>query len=104
MRCSPPIHITSVLIRLRAGSSTIPCMPPREACSARRVAKAAHVAGVAAAAAEREQQGLIDWLLAARGKMSVFRRLFEDFSSTDLAMETATPLAADFAHFRATGG
>jgi hypothetical protein len=34
----------------------------------------------------------------------VFRRLFEDFSSTDLALDTPTPLAADFAQFRAAGG
>ena len=50
-----------------------------------RVAKAAHDAGVAAAAAELEQQRLIDWRESARAKMAVFRRLFEDFSSTDLA-------------------
>ena len=36
--------------------------------------------------------------------MSIFRRLFEDFSSTDLAARAATPLAADFAQFRAAGG
>src|ERR1700722_15210953 len=36
--------------------------------------------------------------------MTIFRRLFEDFSSTDLAADTATPLATDFAEFRAAGG
>jgi 4-alpha-glucanotransferase len=69
-----------------------------------RVAKAAEEAGVAAAAAELEQQKLIDWVQSARAKMAVFRRLFEDFSSTDLAANTATPLATDFAQFRAAGG
>ena len=56
------------------------------------------------AAAELEQQRLIDWRQSARAKMSVFRRLFEDFSSTDLAAGAATPLATDFAQFRAAGG
>lgn len=69
-----------------------------------RVAKAADDAGVAAAAAELEQQKLIDWRQSARAKMGVFRRLFEDFWSTDLAANTATPLATDFARFRAAGG
>ena len=69
-----------------------------------RVAKAVHAAGVAAAAADLEQLKLIDWPLAARTKMSVFRRLFEDFSATDLAAAAATPLAADFTQFRAAGG
>ena len=69
-----------------------------------RVGKAAHDAGVAAAAAELEQQKLIDWRQSARAKMSAFRRLFEDFSSTDLAARAAMPLAADFAQFRQAGG
>jgi len=76
----------------------------RSLFSGARLAKAAHAAGVSVAAAEREQQKLIDWPRAARAKMSVFRRLFEDFSSTDLALDTPTPLAADFAQFRAAGG
>ncbi|PWT91301.1 MAG: 4-alpha-glucanotransferase, partial [Proteobacteria bacterium] len=69
-----------------------------------RVAKAADEAGVAAAAGELEQQRLIDWRQSARAKMALFRRLFEDFSSTDLAAKAATPQATDFAQFRAAGG
>jgi 4-alpha-glucanotransferase len=69
-----------------------------------RVRKAAHDAGVATAAAELERQKLIDWRQSAPVKMAIFRRLFEDFSSTDLAAGTATPLATDFAEFRAAGG
>ena len=69
-----------------------------------RVAKAAHAAGIVAATAEWEQQNLIDWRLSSRAKLSIFRRLFEDFASTDLAGDAATPLAADFTQFRTAGG
>ena len=69
-----------------------------------RVAKAVHAAKVAAAAVGLEQQKLIDWPVAARAKMAVFRCLLEDFSLTDLAADRPTPLAADFAQFRAAGG
>jgi 4-alpha-glucanotransferase len=69
-----------------------------------RVAKAAVGAGVSALAVELEERRLIDWPQSTRAKMSIFRRLFEDFSSTDLCAHPATPLAADFAKFRAAGG
>jgi 4-alpha-glucanotransferase len=72
--------------------------------NAARVTKAAADAGVAAAAAALEQQRLIDWRQSARAKMAIFRRLFEDFSSTDLAAKATTPLATDFGQFRADGG
>jgi 4-alpha-glucanotransferase len=80
---------------------------PRVLFGEARVAKATADAGVAAGAAELEQRDLIDWPRSARAKMSIFRRLFEDFPSAD-AMSTAptapAALAADFSQFRATGG
>ena len=83
-RCSPPIQTISARIRRRAGCSTIPFMPTRDHCSVEaRVAKAAHDAGVAAAAAELERQPLIDWPRSRRAaKCRSSARLFDDFSST----------------------
>ena len=101
--CLLPIQTISARIRRRAGSSSIRFSRRAILFGDARVAKAAHDAGVAAAAAELEPR-LIDWRESARAKMSVFRRLFDDFSSTDLAARAAMPLAADFAQFRAAGG
>jgi 4-alpha-glucanotransferase len=68
-----------------------------------RVQKAAANAGAEAACAERGERHLIDWPTSAKIKMAVFRRLFEDFSSTDLVAGT-TALALDFCRFRDAGG
>ncbi|MGB7036890.1 MAG: 4-alpha-glucanotransferase [Xanthobacteraceae bacterium] len=70
---------------------------------AARVAKAAEQAGLASQCAALEQEALIDWTQSGRVKLAIFRSLFEDFSATDLAANP-TPLAADFAQFRASGG
>ena len=71
---------------------------------AARVAKAAHAAGLSTLAVELERDSLIDWRTSAHAKMSICRRLFEDFASSDLAAGAPTPLAVDFAQFRAVGG
>jgi 4-alpha-glucanotransferase len=77
---------------------------PRPLFGEARVGKAAGDAGVGSTAAELERETLVDWPRAARMKMAVLRRLFDDFSATDLTAATATPLAVDFAEFRAAGG
>lgn len=77
---------------------------PRPLFGDARVAKAADDAGVGGTAAELEREKLVDWPRAARMKMAVLRRLFDDFSTTDLTTATAAPLAVDFAEFRAAGG
>jgi len=69
-----------------------------------RVKKAAAAAGVETLAQNLEQSSLIDWPQSTRVKLSIIRRLFEDFSATDLRMAPATALAMDFASFRAAGG
>lgn len=69
-----------------------------------RVKKAAAAAGVETLAQNLGQSLLIDWPQSARVKLSIFRRLFEDFSATDLRSAPATALAMDFASFRAAGG
>jgi 4-alpha-glucanotransferase len=53
---------------------------------------------------EREASLLIDWTESSRVKLSIFRRLFDDFSATDLGGGSVTDLAADFAKFRAARG
>jgi 4-alpha-glucanotransferase len=77
---------------------------PRIVFGEGRVEKAVADAGVAALAQELEQSALIDWPRAARVKMSMFRSLFENFRSTDLAAMPVTALATDFFDFRAAGG
>lgn len=68
-----------------------------------RVQKAAVDAGITESGAELSRLPLIDWPQSAKAKMAVFRRLFEDFASSDLASGT-TQLAADFGRFREAGG
>jgi 4-alpha-glucanotransferase len=69
-----------------------------------RVARAMSGTGLGEQANALEQQTLINWPESARVKMSIFRRLFEDFSSTELADSPVTTLAADFNQFRVSGG
>jgi len=69
-----------------------------------RVEKALHEAGVSTVADELEQQSLIDWPQSTRAKMSLLRRLFEDFAATDLVAASPTLLAADFTKYREAGG
>jgi 4-alpha-glucanotransferase len=69
-----------------------------------RVLKATAQAGVDESSRASEQRDLIDWPQSTRAKMSIFRRLFEDFATADLVAATTTPLGADFARFRVEGG
>jgi 4-alpha-glucanotransferase len=69
-----------------------------------RLARAMSDTGLGERMSALEQLALIDWPESARAKMSMFRRLFEDFSSNDLLASPATILAADFNQFRASGG
>ena len=69
---------------------------------AARVAKAGQDVGAAAQCEALERGALIDWRQSANAKLAVFRQLFADFSAADVA--NATPLAGDFARFRAAGG
>ena len=66
-----------------------------------RVAEARAAAGLHAA---DDPSALIDWQNAARTKLAIFRRLFEDFATSELSKPGASGLAADFAKFRAVGG
>jgi 4-alpha-glucanotransferase len=75
---------------------------PRVLFGNARVERAA--AGVAALAAQLHDRPLIDWPQSARAKMAMLRRLFADFSTTELAAPAQSSLAADFKSFRATGG
>jgi 4-alpha-glucanotransferase len=77
---------------------------PRSLFGEERVQKAAEAAGVAARAHQLEQGSLIDWPQSAAVKLAIYRWLFADFTSTDLAVAPNGGLAADFASFRATGG
>ena len=76
---------------------------PRPLFGQERVQKAGGKAGAEAASATFTERRLIDWPASAAVKMAVFRRLFDDFSSIDLAAGT-TALAADFSRYRDTGG
>jgi 4-alpha-glucanotransferase len=69
-----------------------------------RFARAVANAGIAGLPAELEKRSEIDWPRSAQIKMSIFRRLFDEFSSTDLLASEPTTLAADFAEFRNAGG
>jgi len=70
---------------------------------AERVAKVVAHAGLSAQCAALEGCALIDWPASAGLKHAIFRALFENFAATDLA-SAPTPLAADFAQFRAAAG
>ena len=50
-----------------------------------------------------EASSLIDWPRAAREKMALFRRLFEEFFLVDLA-NSQSGIASDFQNFRIRGG
>lgn len=76
---------------------------PRSLFGEARVQKATAQAGADAASAEFAGRPLIDWPASVKIKMSVLRRLFEDFSSHDLAVGS-NPLALDFSRFREAGG
>ena len=69
-----------------------------------RVQLAAAHAGIDGSDRALEQRDLIDWPQSTHAKMSIFRHLFGDFAAADLAAAPPTPLAADFARFRADGG
>ena len=69
-----------------------------------RVWLARDAAGFGTMEGALERAKLIDWPAAGRAKMSVFRRLFENFASTDLVAEPKTALAQDFEKFRAARG
>lgn len=69
-----------------------------------RVAKARAAAGSEAAIGKLEASGLIDWPQAAHVKLAMFRALYDDFSSTDLAASRSTTLAKDFTQFCTAGG
>ncbi len=51
-----------------------------------------------------ETEPLIDWPRAARNKMTLLRRLFDDFVAHDLTGTSTTNVAVDFAAFRAAAG
>jgi 4-alpha-glucanotransferase len=67
-----------------------------------RVRKAFETAGANRCASALETAAEIDWPRAARLKLSVFHRLFDDFVVTDVRLSNA--LATDFQLFRAAGG
>lgn len=77
---------------------------PRPLFGEERVRRAAATAGVEARAQQLEQSALIDWPQSANVKIAVYRRLFDDFTSTDLVVAPTDGLATDFANFRATRG
>jgi 4-alpha-glucanotransferase len=52
----------------------------------------------------RNETTLIDWPRATRLKMTVFRRLFEEFLIRDFSANPRTALGEDFAQFRASQG
>ncbi|HEX3936485.1 MAG TPA: 4-alpha-glucanotransferase [Xanthobacteraceae bacterium] len=76
---------------------------PRIVFGAERVAQAAERAKVASQCDGLAQLPLIEWPASANTKLAIFRKLFEDFAATDLAAG-GTPLAAEFAQFRTSGG
>jgi 4-alpha-glucanotransferase len=51
-----------------------------------------------------EASPLIDWSRSSQLKLNGFRRLFDDFYSTDLAAPSPAALASDFVTFRSAGG
>jgi 4-alpha-glucanotransferase len=52
----------------------------------------------------RGEAGLIDWPRATHLKMTVFRRLFEEFLIRDFSIDARTALGKDFAEFRTSQG
>ena len=68
-----------------------------------RLARARIAAGLGAPERELEGSHLIDWLASSKAKMSVFRCVFDDLITTDLAAGATTKLGQDFASFRARG-
>lgn len=62
-----------------------------------RVAKAASQAGVEASANRLEALAEVDWSQAARTKMTIYRRLYDDLTANDPDCDPA--LVADFAAF-----
>ncbi len=76
---------------------------PRIVFGAERVARPLTQSGVASRC-DALGAACADRLAAsASAKLSIFRKLFDDFAATDLAAG-GTPPAADFAHFRTAGG
>ena len=71
---------------------------------AARLARARVAAGIGTAERETEASALINWSISGGAKLSVFRCLFDDFATIDLAANPATALAADFAQFRVERG
>jgi 4-alpha-glucanotransferase len=69
-----------------------------------RVEQARAAAAMAAGSRRYESAALIDWPGAGRAKLASLRALFEDFVANELAAAAPTPLAVDFAGFRAMGG
>jgi 4-alpha-glucanotransferase len=67
------------------------------------VARAIESMGFAAELARLEAAPLIDWPAAARAKLALLRRLFDDFVVTKND-DRSDPLARDFADFRAAAG
>lgn len=76
---------------------------PRPLFGDARTQKAAAAAAASDANGHSSQRRLIDWPAAAKMKMAMLRRLFEDFSASDLAAG-GNALALDFSRFRETGG
>jgi 4-alpha-glucanotransferase len=72
---------------------------PQALFTPERIARAT---GATPEASECEQAAELDWPRAARAKISIFRRLFDDFAATDLTATNA--LAIDFAQFRSARG
>jgi (1->4)-alpha-D-glucan 1-alpha-D-glucosylmutase len=67
-----------------------------------RVKQALAAAGLAEQWTRSEAMPLIDWAAAGGAKLVLFRRLFEDFVSTDLSQRSR--LADDLGQFRKSGG
>jgi 4-alpha-glucanotransferase len=67
------------------------------------VARAIETIGLAAEFARLEVAPLIEWPAAARAKLALLRRLFDDFTGTEDG-ERTDALMRDFAAFRAAGG
>jgi 4-alpha-glucanotransferase len=69
-----------------------------------RIRSAVRASGATEFSGELTQRPEIDWPQSSHVKMSVLRRLFDDFQANELAALSTNPLAADFAAFRAQGG
>jgi len=75
---------------------------PRVAFAEERVMRA-YTAVAGQSVSQSDSQALIDWPRSAQVKIALFRHLFDEFITDDLAGSESSP-AADFQKFRVAGG